>query len=161
MPWAQCSWPSGERMPKRNRPPGRASAFQDSTSKLFGPHQRARCAASVQTLKTRLRGASYSRSRTSTRSAGVTVVASLLPVMLRTLALQLAEIVAQAIQALLPEAPVVLEPIGRVLEGRSIEPARPPLRRPPAGDQAGALQHLEMLGDPGEAHIEGRRQLGY
>src|SRR5215472_12378646 len=155
MPWAQCSWPSGERMPKRNRPPGRASAFQDSTSKPRGPHQRARCAASVQTLKTRLRGAPYSRSRTSTRSAGaaagaaaaVPLAASLLAVMRlsimgQILGLQLVEIVAQAIQALLPEAPVMLDPVGDLLEGAGLQPARPPLCRPPPGDQAGALQHL-------------------
>src|SRR5215470_14782646 len=141
-------------MPKRNRPPGRASAFQERTAKPLGPHQRARCAASVQTLKTRLRGASYSRSRTSTRAAGATDAASLLPVMLRTLALQLAEIVAQAIQALLPEAPVMLEPIGHVLEGRGLEPAGPTLRRPSALDQPGALQHLQMLGDAGKTHIK-------
>src|SRR6516162_8191501 len=151
MPWAQCSWPSGERMPKRNRPPGRASAFQDSTSKPLGPHQRARCAASVQTLKTRLRGASYSRSRTSTRSAGAPVsaasaapplAASLLPVMCLSvmcwiLGLQLAQVVAQPVEALPPEPAVVLDPVGDLLQGAGLQPAGPPLRRPPPGDQAG------------------------
>src|SRR6516162_11781532 len=151
MPWAQCCSPSGERMPKRNRPPGRASAFQDSTSKPFGPHQRARCAASVQTLKTRLRGASYSRSRTSTRPAGTPaaapsaaspLAASLLSVMRLAvmcwlLGLQLAQVVAQAVEALLPEAAVVLDPVGDLLQGAGLQPAGPPLRRPPPGDQAG------------------------
>jgi len=44
------------------------------------------------------------------------------------LALQLLEIAVQPFEALLPVAPVVLDPVGDVLERIRLEPAGPPLR---------------------------------
>src|SRR5262245_48061564 len=123
-----------------------------------GPHQCTRCSGSVQALKTRLRGASKTRVMTSTRSAG-SVAVLLLAAMFLLLLLQFAQIIVQTIETLLPDAPILLQPVGGVLEWTRLEPAGPPLRLTTAGDQAGALQHLEVLGDGGQAHREGRGQL--
>src|SRR5262249_37774912 len=63
--------------------------------------------------------------------------------------LQLLQIEIEAIEALVPEAAIAFEPAVDVLERSRFDPARPPLRFAAAHDQAGALQHLEMLGDGG------------
>ena len=68
--------------------------------------------------------------------------------------MQLAEVVVQAIEALVPKLPIMLQPIGGILERTRGEPARSPLRLAAALDQTGALQHLEVLGDRGKAHRE-------
>ena len=75
------------------------------------------------------------------------------------LSLQLVEVITQAIEALSPEAAVMLEPVGGVLERRRPQAARPPLRVAPASDQTGAPQNFEMLGDCGKAHFKGLGQL--
>src|SRR5215510_11014334 len=98
-----------------------------------GPSQWTTCAGSVQALKTRRRGASKMRVITSTRSASM--AALLAAAMVVLLSLQLGQIRLQAIQALLPEPPIVLQPLGGVLERHRLEPARPPLRLAPARDQ--------------------------
>src|SRR5262249_26073396 len=122
-----------------------------------GPHQCTRCSGSVQASNTRLRGASKTRVRTSTRSAAAAV---LLPAArFRLLLLQFTQILVQAVETLLPETPVLLQPVGGVLERTGFEPAGPQLRFTAAGDQTGPLQRLEVLGDGGQAHGEGRGQL--
>ncbi len=77
------------------------------------------------------------------------------------LRLQCAQIVVQSIEARDPEAAIAFEPVVDGLEGGRLDPARPPLRLAAARDEARALQHLEMLGDGREAHVEGFRQLGH
>src|SRR5258707_400303 len=54
----------------RYAPPGRRSFLRTVLVKPRGPHHRAMCSDSVHALKTRLRGASKTRSILSTRSAG-------------------------------------------------------------------------------------------
>src|SRR5262249_13091932 len=122
-----------------------------------GPHQCTMCSGSVQASNTRLRGASKTRVRTSTRSAAA---AALLPAaMFLLLLLQFAQILVQTVETLLPEPPILLQPVAGVLERPGVEAAGPQLRLAAAGDQAGALQHLEVLGDGRQAHREGRGQL--
>src|ERR1700733_523309 len=65
----------------------------------------------------------------------------------------------QAVEAGLPKAAIRLQPIGDVLQGRTIEPTGSPLRRPSAGDQSGTLQHLEVLRDRRLADVERLLQL--
>src|SRR5262245_64126923 len=65
----------------------------------------------------------------------------------------------EAIEALLPEPAEFVEPVGGPLQPRGLEPARPELRRAPARDDAGLLQHLEVLRDRGLAQIERLAQL--
>ncbi len=72
--------------------------------------------------------------------------------------LQYAQITVETLEALLPEAAIALRPVGDLLERTRLEPAGPPLRLATACDKAGALQHLEVLGDGGKAHLEGRGQ---
>src|SRR5213594_3367167 len=139
-------------MQKRNAPPGRTSIVHEGIVKPCGPHQRTRRSGSVQALRTRRRGASKTRVRTSSRSAD-SVAALVLAAMF------LLQKVVQAIEALLPEASVVFEPVRSVLERTRPEPAGSPLGLAAARDQAGALQHLEVLGDGGKAHLEGLGQL--
>src|SRR5215470_10769490 len=74
--------------------------------------------------------------------------------------LHLAQIVVEAIEALLPKAAIVREPVVDVLQPVRLDPARAPLRFAAARDQAGALQHLEVLGDGGQADVEGLGELG-
>src|ERR1700704_992514 len=73
---------------------------------------------------------------------------------LLSLGLQLAQIVVQAVEALLPEAAIALEPVVDVLQRARLDAAGPPLLLAASCDQARALQDLEMLGHGGKAHVE-------
>src|SRR5207247_9255268 len=95
--------------------------------------------------------------RSSTCSAGSGAALLLAPTFL-LLPLELAQIVVQAAEALFPETVIVLQPVCGALERTRLEPAGPPLRLAPARDQTGALQHFQVLGDGGEAHLEGPGQ---
>src|SRR5579863_10433276 len=68
--------------------------------------------------------------------------------------------VLQAIEALFPETPIVIEPFRYILKRTGLQPAGTPLRLAPARNQARALQHLQMLGDRGHAHLERLGQFG-
>jgi len=48
----------------------------------------------------------------------------------------------------------VLDPVGRDVEAVGLEPARPELPVAAARDEAGALEHLQVLGDRRQAHVE-------
>src|SRR5438445_618309 len=74
--------------------------------------------------------------------------------------LKLAEVAVEAVEALLPEAPIALDPVGDLPQALGLEPAGPPLRVAAPRDQAGVLEHLEVLRDRGKAHGEGLRELG-
>src|SRR6516225_9932530 len=143
-------FPSGERIVRCQAPPGRTSALQAMIAKPCGPHHRARCSGSVHASNTSRRGASKMRRMTS--SAGTVTVSAAI---LRVLGLQLAQIFVKPSKAFFPEAAVMLEPIRSVLERCRIELARPPLRPAATRNQARPLQHLEVLGDGGEAHVKG------
>src|SRR5437870_2552163 len=52
----------------------------------------------------------------------------------------------EAIEALLPERTVLLEPLGGLTEPGSVQTRRPQLRRAPTCDKSGPLEHLEVLG---------------
>jgi len=73
--------------------------------------------------------------------------------------LDFAKIFVQAIEAFGPETPVMLDPVGYIFEGASLEAARTPLRFAAAGDQPGALEHFEVLGDGGHADVKGLCEL--
>src|SRR5712692_3941577 len=124
---------------------------------------------SVRAFQTRATGASKVRSTTSGSSfIAALLVATLLFAAISlllalnflhlSLALQLPEVAVQLVEALLPVAPVVLDPVGDVLERIRLKPAGPPLRLAAALDQPGALEHFQVLGHGGEAHVEGLGQ---
>jgi hypothetical protein len=76
-----------------------------------------------------------------------------------SLTLQLLQVVIQPIEALVPELAVPLHPIGDLVQRSRLQPARPPLCLSSLRDQPGSLQHLEVLGDGGQAQGEGLGQL--
>src|SRR5204863_8191011 len=102
---------------------------------------------SVHALKTISRGALKTRVMTrscaSSRAALLLFLFSLLlPAMFLLLVLQLAQVFVQSVEALLPEFPVFLHPLGDLFEPGRLEPAGTPLRVAAALDEAGALEHL-------------------
>src|SRR5882724_1431481 len=120
------------------------------------------CSGFVQQSNTSARGASTTRVTTISRSEGVAkVVAPTLSavVIVVLLVLKVVEVVVEAFVAGVPEAAVALGPLRDLLERRRLEPAGAPLRLASAGDQAGALEHAQVLRDRGPAHGEWRRQL--
>src|SRR5438067_6662110 len=96
----QISKPSGERMQKWMRPPGRRSIVQWGVVQPFGPHQRAKRSGSVLALVMCCCGASKTRVIVSSRSGVGLEGLRFAAIFLR---FQLAQIVLQAIEAALDE----------------------------------------------------------
>src|SRR5207247_1433691 len=72
------------------------------------------------------------------------------------------ELVEQRIEAPVvpfPQTAIAFQPLGSFSEPLGLEAARPPLRVAAARNQAGALQHLQVLGDRRLAHRERLGQL--
>src|SRR5579872_844829 len=154
----RSSRPSAERIRIYHPPPTRKSISHWRTVKPCGPHHCDRCSGCVHTLKTSARGASKTRVMTSSRDDSVAAV--LVAGILLLLLLHLAQIFFETIETLLPETPIVFDPLGGILERARLEPARTPLRLAPARDEPRALQYLEMLGNRGKAHLEGLGEFG-
>src|SRR5258707_14107858 len=75
------------------------------------------------------------------------------------LALEFLHVCVEPIEALRPEATVVAEPLGGSGERRCLEACRAKLRVAAARHQAGAFEHLQMLGDGGLAEVGRRHEL--
>src|SRR5262245_1300441 len=130
------------------------------------------CSHELWASNTSSRGASKTRVMTIFRP-GVSIVCLYLPfppiALLLSVAwplawsasLELVQVLVQSVVALVPEATVSVGPLGDLLERGGAEPRGPPLPLPPPRDEAGSLQHLEVLRDRGQAHLEGLRQLGH
>src|SRR5918995_7039490 len=99
-------------MQHRQAPPGWWAPSQWVIVKPRGADHRTRCSRSVHALKTRLKGASKMRVMTSSRSAVPAAALAFFAAMSLPLHLQLAQIILQAIEALLPEPAIVLQPVG-------------------------------------------------
>src|SRR5688572_33330411 len=84
---------------------------------------------------------------------------SVLATIFLLLHLHFAQILFKAVEALLPEPPVAIDPISDVFQRCGIELTRTPLRIAPLGDETGPLQHFEMLGYSRQTHVERRGQL--
>src|SRR5215831_14734908 len=113
---------------------------------------------SVSAFHTSATGASKTRSTTSASSFVARLLFAFISFLLAgylVLALQLLEVAVQPAEALLPMLPVELDPVGHALQRVRLQPAGAPLRLAAALDQPGALEHLQVLGHGGEAHIEG------
>src|ERR1700722_11053016 len=65
----------------------------------------------------------------------------------------------EAIQTSLPDLAILLQPVGHIPQRRALQPRRTPLRRPPARDQPGPLEYLQVLGDGLRAERERLCQL--
>src|SRR4051794_40746199 len=142
----------------RARPPGRRSYSIVSRGVLnpSGPHHFATSSGSVHTRQTSSRGASSSRSITIVRSVIAYCCCSL---MVGAFLLDLPEAKRDAVEPALPDVAVLLQPLGHVAQRRSLQPGGPQLRRATARDQAGALQHLQVLRDGLDAVRERLREL--
>src|SRR6266540_2428030 len=156
--------PSGPRWTIRHAPPGRKSISQLLNSYFLGPHQCDMCSHEVSASNTRLRGASKTRVMTISRSDGVVTVSCLLPpspiAFLLSSSLELLQVLVQPVVALLPEAPVSLGPLGDLPERSRLESGGPPLALSPPRDEPCPLQHLQVLRDSRQTHLERLPQLG-
>jgi hypothetical protein len=63
------------------------------------------------------------------------------------------------VKARLPHPPVFIDPLEGLVEPGELEMARPELGVTGSRDQAAAFEHLQVLGDTGQRHLEGRSQL--
>src|SRR5688572_10687811 len=149
-------------------PPGRTSMVTFRVFHSRGPHHCAMRSGSVYAAKTNSRGALNMHSTTSfpVSVSVVTVWVSGIEVLLflgccvrYLLRLNLLQIGVQPIESLFPEFAILLHPVGDRLERFWLQAARTPLRLAAASDEAGALEHLEVLGDRRKAHLEGRSPL--
>src|SRR5215204_325766 len=141
--------PSTETELTRKPPPGLTSISTSPGAVLqpCGPHHRASCSGSVHAFHTTSRGASNTRVTVTSRALTASGISRSL--------LDLAQVVAETIEGALPEAAIAGEPVGGRLEGVALQPRRSQLRAAPPCDQAGALEHLQMLGD--RLHGDGER----
>lgn len=64
------------------------------------------------------------------------------------------QVIIQTIEAFLPVASIMFQPVHRVLHWLCLEAAGTPLRGAAANDEPAALQHLEVFGDRGKTHIK-------
>src|SRR5258707_8245638 len=124
-----------------------------------GPIQRANCAGSVHARNTASRGAARRRVMMSERSASrFSTVAGLAMRLLLPL-MGSFEMFGETVEALAPEAPLIGEPAGGVVECARAQPAAPVLTVANAADERGALEHLEMARDRRQRDGEGRGEL--
>src|SRR5436190_13449543 len=144
---------SSETIVSSNEPPGRTSIVMvvNGVVMLRGPNQAATCSGSVHAFHTSSRGASKTRVIVNSRPMGG--VSAITPL------LDGAQVIVEPIEAALEELPVARQPAGGVLERTPAQPGRPPLGGPPAGDEPGVLEHLQVLRDGLHGHGERLREL--
>src|SRR5258707_5495077 len=115
---------------------------------------------SARAFQTRAPGALKVRSTTSGSSFVTTLSFAAIFLLLAlnfvnlVLVLQFLEVAVEPVEALLPVAPVVLDPVGDVLERIGLEPAGPPLRLATALDEPRAFQHFQVFRDCRQAYLE-------
>src|SRR5215211_4804650 len=129
------------------RPPTRASmrTLSRGTSMWAGPYHAATSSGSVHALKTCSRGASKMRViRTSWSVLTSSVIGFSFAAQVRV----------EAVHLLLPGALARLHPCNRLVERLGVQPAGAPLRLAATHDQPGALEHLQVARDRGQAHRE-------
>src|ERR1700742_2266964 len=155
-------------MTKRQTPPARKSNACVVVVKPFGPHHCARCFGSLHAANTSVRGALSTRvpliARGSLSRSRLFLSAPFRlpgPRRLRAgrrLGLQDTQIVVETVETLLPKTAIILEPVVSLLQRLGLNAARPHLCVASARDEAGTLQHFEVLGNRRQAHFERLRQ---
>lgn len=68
--------------------------------------------------------------------------------------LQFFQVVLKAVKALFPEDAIVFQPVHGFLHRLGLDAAGTPLGVASATDELGTFQHLQVLGDGGQAHTE-------
>src|SRR6188508_334281 len=123
------------------------------------------CSGLLIASNTRWRGASKTRVRRISHSDGVVTAKLSLFTALPTgmsllLCFEFLQVRVQTIEALLPDGPISLRPLGHFLERRRVEPAGPPLGITSPDDQPCAFENTQVLRDGRHAHRERLRQFG-
>src|SRR5918995_960259 len=104
----------------------------------FGPHHSFRRCGSVKAFHTKSRGAS--KTRVMTNSSRLFLSSTFfLP------GLDFPQVIVETVKALFPKTAELLEPFCHVFQRAGFQARRAPLRLAAACDQAGALQHLQVL----------------
>src|SRR5437773_8080639 len=138
-------------------PPGRASNSAIGFPTIFGPHHFWLCSGCVNTSNTRSRGASKTRSTTSSFVGTSTTLSPAAMALL--LHLQFLQVLVQTIEPLLPDDAITLDPLVDLLERACLERRGPPLRLFAARHESRAFEHLDVLTHRGKAHVEGLRDV--
>src|SRR4051794_18429955 len=113
-------------------------------SNSSGPHHSATCSGSVHACHTCSRGASKVRTIETwwcwdcVAESGIALSS-----------LEVVEVRSEPVHPALPQRAIRRHPLRCLLERLDPQRARPVLRRAVAGDQAGALEHLQVPGDRG------------
>src|SRR4029453_4853437 len=142
-------------------PPGRTSISRTGTVQPGRTNQRANSSGLVQQSNTSARGALKLRVITISRwpsertaTCGLfTVVTSGTP-LLHLFAVQFIEQVVQPLEGLLPVLAEPVRPLRHLFDGRRIQARWAPLRLAPPRDQPRPLEHLQVLRNRGQAHLE-------
>src|SRR5215469_10841221 len=142
-------------------PPGRASTVIWSSGALTpaGPQKWARCLGSVMQRKTSSLGASKTRVKTSSPTSGRCSLIGLPLLIAGGRALDLPQVLVELVEPLGPGPAVLLDPARDRVEPRPLQVAGPELGVPAARDETAALEHLQVLGDGRQGHVERRGQL--
>src|SRR4029453_5335688 len=128
-----------------------------------GPHQRRMCSGLLCASKTKRRGALNLRVNSiSTSDLSVSVIAPtcreicelLIVITALLLLLKFGQVGVELVEALVPDAPVALDPVGDVLEGRRLEAARAPLGLSALSDKSCSLKDFEVLRYGWELEVE-------
>jgi hypothetical protein len=90
------------------------------------------------------------------RSVAVAVCSSICVL----LPLDPSKVIVEAAEARLPQAPVLINPVGDVFQGGGLQTARAPLGFTSPRDEPGPFEHFEVLGDGGKAHLERLGEFG-
>src|SRR5687767_6954808 len=128
-------------MTARHLPPGRRSPSLTGIVNPFGADHWSM--SSVHAFHTSSRGALNVRLMTSSRSLAVWV-SLLFAATFLLLCLYFVQVIVQAVKALIPVLPIVVDPRRRILEWLSLEPARAPLSCATVRDEIGAVEHLHI-----------------
>src|SRR6478736_937383 len=147
----RCSRPSKmPTMSKRHSPPSRISALWFSMLRPAGPYHCASASGSIQAAKTFWRGCFSTLTSTISRSSDQVSNSLSIVILFR-----LVQIGFQPVESLGPASALCFHPVGRLLEARSFQSAPATAPALLAGDQSAIFQHLEMLSEGWQRHVEG------
>src|SRR5690606_34819370 len=139
--------PSGPCMTKLNRPPGRGSITTSEMLQGFGANHCCSSSGVIQAFQMRSGEALIVRRSTRLNSCATPSVSQgLFSISRATVVslLNLLQVRIQPVEAGVPEAAVVLQPLGDAPQRHRLQPGGTPLRLASPADQPGLLQHLQV-----------------
>src|SRR4051794_30724995 len=130
-------------------PPGRTSIDRESSGTITSlpPHHAANDSGVIHASNTASGGAANVR-------VTVEPTDSVMGVALLGLFLPLSQVLIERVEAAIPEMPIAIDPVSRRSERDRVQSRRPPLGIASTGDQARLLEHLQVLRDRGQRHVE-------